>query len=183
MNALASRGKLITEMSPGSPVLYQAVIKPVLEGIQESNLILGPRKPGSTIKMERSFIMGGLGSSAVTSFEMHNLVWSLWRQEISMTIYLDTGEIVLLQKRKNNSSEISGVIGTEVSKNIIPIEDLPSSEEFQHNGKLWSQKSFSFEGKCTIISTDATTKDYKSPLNRVIVFICAACSFEDSAYN
>lgn len=59
MNALASRGKLITEMSPGSPLLYQAVMKPVLERIQESNLILGPRKPGSTIKMERSFIMGG----------------------------------------------------------------------------------------------------------------------------
>lgn len=43
----------------GCPALHQAGIKPMLERIQESNLILGPRKPGCALKMERSFIMGG----------------------------------------------------------------------------------------------------------------------------
>lgn len=43
----------------GSPGLYQAGIKPMLERIQESNLMPGPRKAGSAIKMKRSFIMGG----------------------------------------------------------------------------------------------------------------------------
>lgn len=28
----------------------------------------------------------------------------------------------------------------------LPVEDLPRSEEFQHNEKLWSQENFSFEG-------------------------------------
>lgn len=50
----------------------------------------------------------------------------------SMTIYLDTGEIVFLQKRKNNSSEISGVIGTEVSKVWIGCFDYEP---------LWNQGS------------------------------------------
>lgn len=50
---------LIKDVSGRLPALDQAVIKPVLERIQEPDLILGPRKPGSTIKVERSFMMGG----------------------------------------------------------------------------------------------------------------------------
>lgn len=50
---------LIKDVSGRLPALYQAVIKPMLERIQESDLILGPRKPGSSRKVERSFMMGG----------------------------------------------------------------------------------------------------------------------------